>query len=72
VARALAGLMSNKRKKDARVSAVELKSLGLKKEDEEEEEEVVLKSEKKKEKTDKAPSNNNKKVWAVRTQYEAR
>ena len=55
-------VMSNKRKKDARISHVELKSLGLRKEEEEEDDEVVPKSEKKKEKTDKAPSNNSKKV----------
>jgi hypothetical protein len=56
--------MSTKRKKDARISTVELKSLGLKQDDEVvEEEPVVLKSEKKKEKTDKTPSANAKKVW---------
>ncbi len=44
--------MSNKRKKDARISSVELKSLGLKNEEEEEDE--APRSEKKKEKTDKA------------------
>ncbi len=63
--------MSNKRKKDARISTVELKNLGVRKEDEDEEEEVVLKSEKKKEKTDKAPSNNGKKVCVPRAQFEA-